>query len=189
MRYAMPPHDMYSPYGPPDPRTMGQPHMSYQSQPAPRQRTAIACRYCRRRKVRQEAGFQRLGVMLMWYRFVAPASKHQTTVDVPIANASSKNASSHRSPPKPKPLYRPTLRTHIFAILGLCHPNAVEDRYILNKGSLLFTGLTDNRWGQCHTTRTIRPPTATLCRLLGHIKAARSTMIEVTHSLPMFKIK
>ena len=53
MRYAMPPHDMYSPYGPPDPRTMGQPHMGYQSQPAPRQRTAIACRYCRRRKVRQ----------------------------------------------------------------------------------------------------------------------------------------
>lgn len=53
MRYAMQPHDMYSPYGPPDPRTMGQPHMGYQSQPAPRQRTAIACRYCRRRKVRQ----------------------------------------------------------------------------------------------------------------------------------------
>ncbi|KAF6219593.1 hypothetical protein HO133_004062 [Letharia lupina] len=52
MRYAMPPHDMYSPYGPPDPRAMGQPHMGYQSQPAPRQRTAIACRYCRRRKIR-----------------------------------------------------------------------------------------------------------------------------------------
>ena len=53
MRYGIPPHEMYSPYGPPDPRAMGQPHMSYQSQPAPRQRTAIACRYCRRRKVRQ----------------------------------------------------------------------------------------------------------------------------------------
>ena len=51
MRYAMTPHDMYGPYGPPDPRAMGQPHMGYQNQPAPRQRTAIACRYCRRRKV------------------------------------------------------------------------------------------------------------------------------------------
>lgn len=130
-----------------------------------------------------------LGVMLTQYRFAALVSKHQMTVVVPTANASSKNAFSHLSPPKRKPLYQPTLRIHIFAILGLCHPNAVGDRCILNKGSLLFTGLTDSRWGQCHTTRIIRRPTATLCRLLGHIKAAQSTMIEVTHSLPMFKIK
>ncbi|KAK3169064.1 hypothetical protein OEA41_005512 [Lepraria neglecta] len=46
-----PPHDMYAPY-PPDPRGVPPQHMAYQSQPAPRQRTAIACRYCRRRKIR-----------------------------------------------------------------------------------------------------------------------------------------
>ncbi|KAL2042670.1 hypothetical protein N7G274_004429 [Stereocaulon virgatum] len=46
-----PPHDMYAPY-PPDPRGLPPQHMAYQSQPAPRQRTAIACRYCRRRKIR-----------------------------------------------------------------------------------------------------------------------------------------
>lgn len=49
--YGMRQHDMYAPY-PPDPRGIPPPHMGYQSQPAPRQRTAIACRYCRRRKVR-----------------------------------------------------------------------------------------------------------------------------------------
>ena len=126
--------------------------------------------------------------MLIRYRFVALASKHQTMVDVPTASASSKNASSHPSLPKRKPLYQPTLHTHIFAIPGLCHPNVVEDHCILNKGSLLFTGLTDNRWGQWHTTPTI-PHLTTQCRLLGHIKAAQSTMIEATHSLPMLKIK
>lgn len=50
-----PPHDMYAQY-PPDPRGPPPPHMQYQAQPAPRQRTAIACRYCRRRKVRLTAG-------------------------------------------------------------------------------------------------------------------------------------
>lgn len=130
-----------------------------------------------------------LRVMLIRYRFVALASKHQMTVVVPTANASSKNAFSHQFPPKRKPLYRLTLRIHIFGILGLCHPNVVEDRCILNKGSLLSTGLTDNHWGQCHTTLTIRRLMATLCRLPGHIKAAQCTMIEVTHNLPMLKIK
>ena len=128
-------------------------------------------------------------VMLILCRFVALASKHQMTVVVPIANASSKSAFSHRSPPRRKLLYLPILPTHIFATPELCHPNVVEDRCILNKGSLLFTGLTDNHWGQCHTTLIIRRLMATLCPLLGLIKAAQSTMIEVTHSLPMLKIK
>ncbi|KAI4197726.1 MAG: hypothetical protein LQ350_005744 [Teloschistes chrysophthalmus] len=50
--YRHPPYDMYQGHpqdphrGPPPPH-----HMYPQHQPAPRQRTAIACRYCRRRKV------------------------------------------------------------------------------------------------------------------------------------------
>lgn len=126
--------------------------------------------------------------MLTRYRFVALASKHQMTVVVPTANASSKNAFSPQCPPKRKPLYQPTLRTHIFATPGLCNLNVVEDRYTLNKGSLLSTALTDNHWGQCHTSRLMGRLTATLCSLLD-IKAAQSTMIEVTRSLPMLKIK
>ncbi|KAI9788848.1 MAG: hypothetical protein M1816_006512 [Peltula sp. TS41687] len=49
--YAMPSHEVQ--YGPPVdgyPRAPP-PHVSF-NQPAPRQRTAIACRYCRRRKIR-----------------------------------------------------------------------------------------------------------------------------------------
>ena len=128
-------------------------------------------------------------VTLIPSRSVALASKRQMTVVVPTANASSKNASSLRFPPKRKPLYLPTPPIHIFAMRGLCLPNVVGDHYILNRGNLLFTGLTDNRWGQCHMTQITRRLMVTLCRLLGHIKAAQSTMIEVTHSLPMPKIK
>ena len=127
--------------------------------------------------------------MLTGYRFVALASKHPMTVAVPTANASSKSASSHPSPLKRKPSYQPTLRTRIFATLGLCHPNVVEDRYTLNRDSLPSTGRTDSHWGQWHTTRIIRRLMATRCHLLDHIRAGQSTMIEVTHSLPMLKIK
>ncbi|MCJ1271621.1 hypothetical protein MMC22_011525 [Lobaria immixta] len=49
--YRHPQYDMY-PGHPSDPHRGGpQQHMNY-NQPAPRQRTAIACRYCRRRKIR-----------------------------------------------------------------------------------------------------------------------------------------
>lgn len=48
--YRHPPYDMY-PAHPQDPMRGPPPPHLYQSQPAPRQRTAIACRYCRRRKV------------------------------------------------------------------------------------------------------------------------------------------
>lgn len=47
--YRHPPYDMY-PGHPVDHRGGPQQHLNY-NQPAPRQRTAIACRYCRRRKV------------------------------------------------------------------------------------------------------------------------------------------
>ncbi|KAL8670195.1 MAG: hypothetical protein Q9168_005251 [Polycauliona sp. 1 TL-2023] len=51
--YRHPQYDMYPPH-PQDPHRPGPPphHMYAQHQPAPRQRTAIACRYCRRRKIR-----------------------------------------------------------------------------------------------------------------------------------------
>ena len=110
------------------------------------------------------------------------------TAVVPTANVFSKNASSPQSHPKRKPLYQPTRPTHIFAILGLCLPNVAAGRYILSKGRLLYMGLTDNLWAPWQTL-IIRRRMATLCRLQGHIKAAQSTMIEVTHSLPMLKIK
>ncbi|OCK79758.1 hypothetical protein K432DRAFT_405294 [Lepidopterella palustris CBS 459.81] len=54
--YRLPaPHEWNHAPPPPDPYRQGPPppHMGYaQQQPAPRQRTAIACRYCRRRKIR-----------------------------------------------------------------------------------------------------------------------------------------
>ena len=89
--------------------------------------------------------FTVLRVMLINDRFVALGSKPQMTVVVPIASASSKSVSSHPSPPKRKPSYRPTLHTHTFATLGLCRPNVVEDRCTLNRDSLPSTVLTDNR--------------------------------------------
>ncbi|KAF1929320.1 uncharacterized protein M421DRAFT_61139 [Didymella exigua CBS 183.55] len=45
---APPPQDAYRQQGPPPPQYVQQHHQP----PAPRQRTAIACRYCRRRKIR-----------------------------------------------------------------------------------------------------------------------------------------
>lgn len=51
--YQYPPPHTMTPYSrPPDSRYAAHPHpYPPQHQPAPRQRTAIACRYCRRRKV------------------------------------------------------------------------------------------------------------------------------------------
>lgn len=55
--YRLPPQDMYRPSaqdpyrGPSTTQQQQQQHLAF-NQPAPRQRTAIACRYCRRRKVR-----------------------------------------------------------------------------------------------------------------------------------------
>ncbi|CAF9912440.1 MAG: hypothetical protein HETSPECPRED_000939 [Heterodermia speciosa] len=46
-----PPYDMYGGH-PQDPMRGPPPPHLYANQPAPRQRTAIACRYCRRRKIR-----------------------------------------------------------------------------------------------------------------------------------------
>ncbi|OCL07977.1 hypothetical protein AOQ84DRAFT_389159 [Glonium stellatum] len=51
--YRLPaPHEWSRGPPPPDHYRPGPPHMAYAQQPAPRQRTAIACRYCRRRKIR-----------------------------------------------------------------------------------------------------------------------------------------
>ncbi|TID19352.1 hypothetical protein E6O75_ATG06690 [Venturia nashicola] len=52
--YHQPPYRTHDPYrGPPPPHgAHPYPYPPQQHQPAPRQRTAIACRYCRRRKIR-----------------------------------------------------------------------------------------------------------------------------------------
>ena len=49
-RHPQPYEIMYGGH-PQDPMRGGPPPHMYANQPAPRQRTAIACRYCRRRKV------------------------------------------------------------------------------------------------------------------------------------------
>ncbi|RAO64965.1 uncharacterized protein BHQ10_000977 [Talaromyces amestolkiae] len=59
---------------------------------APRQRTAIACRYCRRRKT---------------YRFVVPVSRAPLMDAAPTVFDSTRNACSHRCPRKRKPSFPP----------------------------------------------------------------------------------
>ena len=143
--YGMRQHDMYAPY-PPDPRGIPPPHMAYQSQPAPRQRTAIACRYCRRRKVRFTKNTSLLSQLhlLTRGRFVVQGSRLQMMDVVPTVSDSSKSASSHQSPHRHKPLCRPIPHTRTCVILEQCSLNVVEDRYILNRGSLPFTGRMGN---------------------------------------------
>jgi len=102
--YRHPPqYDMY-PGHPQDPMRGPPPPHLYQSQPAPRQRTAIACRYCRRRKVSRRRSCQCRRVLTI-DRSVVPGSMHQKTDVARIVNASSRNVSSHRSPHRRKPSY------------------------------------------------------------------------------------
>lgn len=188
--YGMRPHDMYAPY-PPDPRGIPPPHMGYQSQPAPRQRTAIACRYCRRRKVRFTHSHLGMRQALIDPRFAVQVLKHPMMDAAPTASVSSKNVSSHQSLPRHKPLCQPTQHIHIFATLGQCHLNVVEDQSILSRGSRPSTvrmgSLSVLPWD---TTPTfLHHLTAILCHLQGPIKVVPSTMTEVLHSLPMLKIK
>jgi hypothetical protein len=106
----------------------GAQHMAF-SQSAPRQRTAIACRYCRRRKVSNFAlggfafwtsGFLRKtpkttclsrSLYLQCDRFAAQVLIRIPRDAVQIASVSSKNAFSPRSPLKLKPLSLLTLST------------------------------------------------------------------------------
>lgn len=101
--YRHPPYDMY-PGHPQDPMRGPPPPHLYQNQPAPRQRTAIACRYCRRRKVSRRRDRQRRQVLTI-DRFVVPGSTHQKTDVARTVNASSRNVSSHQSPHRRKPSY------------------------------------------------------------------------------------
>ena len=87
------PHNSYDMYQNPPPQMsypppgsqqgQGQPQVSF-NQPAPRQRTAIACRYCRRRKVSvsqiQELGAQAKSA----YRFAVMDSIHPLMEDARI---------------------------------------------------------------------------------------------------------
>lgn len=99
-----PPHTMYPP------PYQGQPQMPYApAQPAPRQRTAIACRYCRRRKVCDTIATRGYRVQLTRdVRSVVQASTNPRMDAAPTASASPRNASSLPSRPRPK---RSFLRT------------------------------------------------------------------------------
>lgn len=79
-QYRLPPPPMY---GPPPHGYHAQPGLPYPPQPAPRQRTAIACRYCRRRKVRTATRLTRTLLTtiaadpLLWLRSVRRRPMHQ----------------------------------------------------------------------------------------------------------------
>ena len=126
--YRPPMYDMYVGH-PQDPHRPPPPHIMYQNQPAPRQRTAIACRYCRRRKVSLH---NMLPIVANQYRSAVRDSRLPRTVDVRIASASSKNVSSPRYHPRLKLLYQHTPPIHISERQVQCHPNEVEPS-ILNR--------------------------------------------------------
>lgn len=125
-RSLPPPAQMYPGYGPP----MG---YAAPAQPAPRQRTAIACRYCRRRKVcgirknhmrcdatrpcdcAATAATRALLVACCkthtdaFTRSAALASISLKMAAAQTANAFLKNVSSPRFPPRPRPSSQHTL--------------------------------------------------------------------------------
>ena len=110
--YRHPTYDMY-PGHPQDPHRGGpQSHMNY-NQPAPRQRTAIACRYCRRRKVSANWNHWISRMLTISNRFAVPASKRLMMVVAQIANASSKSAFLLRFPLRRKLLCLLTPHIHI----------------------------------------------------------------------------
>jgi hypothetical protein len=96
---AAPPHDPYRGQPPPPPNYMA----SHHQPPAPRQRTAIACRYCRRRKVELPPSPSQ-AIADVSPRFAAPASRPPTTAAAPTACASTRTASSRPSRPRRRPL-------------------------------------------------------------------------------------
>ena len=122
--YRHPPYDMYSghpqhmPYPPmphdPHGNPQQHPQMNF-SQPAPRQRTAIACRYCRRRKVSPDL-FLFSSMEFTRIRSAATALTLHPTAVVRIAYVSIKNASLHRSPRRHMLSYPHTPHTLICAI-------------------------------------------------------------------------
>jgi len=81
------------------------------AQPAPRQRTAIACRYCRRRKVCDasicvcDASISTNG---RFHRFAARATTKTRKAAAPTASASRRSASSLPSVHRPRPSSPPT---------------------------------------------------------------------------------
>ena len=129
-----PPRSMYQGH-PQDPYRGGPPqHMSF-NQPAPRQRTAIACRYCRRRKVIRPVIARLCPVRKTDDdRSVVPASKLRRMAAAPTASVSSRNASLPPSPLKRKPLCPRTPPTRISATRAECHRSVVADPSTRNKG-------------------------------------------------------
>ena len=182
--YALPPpRSMYQGH-PQDPYRGGPPQHINFNQPAPRQRTAIACRYCRRRKVIRPCHFPLLPLSETDdARSVVPASKLRRMGAARIASASSKNASSRPSPLKRKPLCPRTPPIHTSATRAGCHRSVAAGPSIRNKGHQSSTGRTANLWVQCHLIRIPTflkaipiPPSRTKRR-------AQCMMIEVARPL------
>ncbi len=155
------PHPMY-PNPPQDPYRGGpQQHLNF-NQPAPRQRTAIACRYCRRRKVIRplapltcfEADDSRSAVL---------ASKRPKMDVARIASDSSKTASSPPSRPKRKPSSPRTPPTHISGTPVVCH-RAGAVRFTRSKVIQSSTERMANHSGRCRPIRIQTTLKATRCR-------------------------
>ena len=158
------PQDAYR--GPPPDHYRGPTqHMTF-NQPAPRQRTAIACRYCRRRKVRTHLPSSALDTLTR-SRFAVPALRVRKMAAAPTARDSIKNASSPQSHPRPRPLCPRTRPILSFAMPG-CLIGAIPTIRRIHPSSTERMG---SRCGLCRrqapihqnrdTTSRVRPtPTA-----------------------------
>lgn len=136
----------------------GPSHMAF-SQTAPRQRTAIACRYCRRRKVSRLAPLNishsdihlqreemKKCASLINHRFVVPASIKIPKEDVRIARNSNKIVSLLPSPRKRKLLFQHMRFTQVCAIWELVLMADHDQCIPKERNSSVPTG---NRWDQC----------------------------------------
>lgn len=154
------PYDMYQghqqplPY-PQHPHDSQQPQVGF-NQPAPRQRTAIACRYCRRRKVRLHRPSEALDPMTDTFRSDATDSTLRPTVVAQTAADSIKNASSPPSLPKRTPLCPRIPPIPIYEIRAGCNRRPTDGRSTLNRVSPSSMARTGSRWDTCPNNTTIR---------------------------------
>ena len=127
MYQGPPPHQQQQPPPPPPPPHQQMPYPQQHpnnvgfNQPAPRQRTAIACRYCRRRKVAAPLSVMPSRKLLSSHasrgrhRSDATASTPPPTAAAPTACASTRSASSHPCRRRRTPSCPPTPPTRTCA--------------------------------------------------------------------------
>jgi hypothetical protein len=115
----------------------GPPNMTF-TQPAPRQRTAIACRYCRRRKVRHISYFTILGHFAYDFRFAVLDLRLRLTVDAATVFAFTRSAFSRQFR-----LKRKLLSLHTLRILIL---DREDSRAPMDKGRVCYMARTGNHW-------------------------------------------